>query len=1357
MARRTANISPEVFDHLQWLGFAQPTGLVVSAPALVARGAILNRNHAEAQRKLISATVETPLGLPDEPVTYLPDIRRFAESVLGWQMAGKWYAGTEQRPIPDALKVPLPDEDDQLEPTFAVRTRSPEDTDDDPKFQLLVTTVGPQTDLDKAVPGTTRKTHGLEASPHSRMERLLRSTDVTAGLLFNGQVIRLISAPRGESSGWLDFRVADMVQTAGRPLCSALDLLLSQNRLLTGDVNSRLPALLEESRKYQNTVSEKLAEQVLHALYELVRGFHAANVQSEGELLEDVLDKDPDAIYQALVTVILRMVFVLYAEERNLLPTDEAFVNHYSVSGLYDRLRQDASQYPDTMDHRHGAWPQLLVLFRMIHDGAQCQSLDLPARQGHLFDPDRYPFLEGRTKDRVPDQRLTFPLIPDGHIHRALEKLLILDGERISYRALDVEQIGSVYETMMGFRIETAQGISLAIKAPKAHGAPTTINLEELLAVEPKKRDKWLKDNADRKLTAKQKKPVVDATTLDELQEALDKVIDKQATPDHVPKGALVLQPSDARRRSGSHYTPRSLTEPIVRKTFEPIFKRLEEEAIADGLPGVTPEQLLDLKVCDPAMGSGAFLVEACRQLADQLVAAWKRHDSMPTIPPDEDELLYARREIAQRCLYGVDKNPMAVDLGKLSIWLATLARDHAFTFLDHTFRCGDSLVGLTRKQIQEFTWETKGHAQQKLFAQKVVTRVEAALSARQEILLAGDFKSPEVKKQKLAVADERLDTVRMVGDLAVAAFFAGAKAKERKELREEYLGLLNDHFNPEDTTVQPLMKINERIAALKAGEKGVTPFHWEIEFPEVFGRENVGFDAMVGNPPFLGCQQISEITGGPKYQHWLKTSTAPCKGHIDLAVFFYRRAFDLICCGGTFGLIATSAISFGDNRIEGLGWLSKNGGTLYSANTKTPWPGQATVLISTINVAKKLENEADIQRTLDGVTCKSINSRLQPRPEYDDPKLLQCNSGLATQGTSIRGAGFVLDESEGIALRRKHPHNQEVILALTGGEEVNASPSQQNKRYVIAFKNRSLTEAGKWPEVLSIVRERVLPQRMKAKNHGPGAHGKKFWWQPAMRADHLYETISEIDRCLIISQVSTHHSIRFDSTDRLFNHKVFVFAFDQFWAFAVMQSSLHLHWSLQYSSRLGFAINYSVANTFMTFPFPEDFQNNPALEAAGQTYYDYRAALMIEHDEGLTKTYNRFHDPEEDNEKILKLRELHATMDRAVLDAYGWTDISTDCEFILDYEEEEDASRGKRKKKKPWRYRWPDAVRDEVLARLLELNAERAAEEAEAGLAAKPVKKSRGRKKKRAGRAGPSSPLYTEHGLSDPPGEAAR
>ena len=264
----------------------------------------------------------------------------------------------------------------------------------------------------------------LEVPAHGRMERLLRQTGVPAGLLCNGRVFRLVSAPRGESSGWLDLHVADMVATAGRQIVAALRLLLSQTRLLSLPRDKRFAALLADSRRFQNEVSERLAEQVLHALYELLRGVQAADDASHSELLREPLAERPDDVSHALLTVILRLVFLLYAEERDLLPEGETFARHYSLAGLYERLREDVALHPDTMNQRYGAWAQLLVLFRLFHDGAEADGLHLPSRHGDLFNPDRFPFLEGRRAGgaRQLHERIEPPLVPDGTVYRLLDK-----------------------------------------------------------------------------------------------------------------------------------------------------------------------------------------------------------------------------------------------------------------------------------------------------------------------------------------------------------------------------------------------------------------------------------------------------------------------------------------------------------------------------------------------------------------------------------------------------------------------------------------------------------------------------------------------------------------------------------------------------------------------------------------------------------------------------------------------------------------------------------------------------------------------------------------------------------------------
>jgi hypothetical protein len=243
-------------------------------------------------------------------------------------------------------------------------------------------------------------------------------------------------------------------------------------------------------------------------------------------------------------------------------------------------------------------------------------------------------------------------------------------------------------------------------------------------------------------------------------------------------------------------------------------------------------------------------------------------------------------------------------------------------------------------------------------------------------------------------------------------------------------------------------------------------------------------------------------------------------------------------------------------------------------------------------------------------------------------------------------------------------------------------------------------------------------------------------WWQYRRTGESHQAATEHLGRVLICPVVAKHLSFAFYHKRVVFTNALNIFAFDDYRAFSVLQSQIHVIWALRYASTLRTDTRYNPSDCVETFPFPEDFETNESLEAAGREYYEFRAGLMVRNDEGLTKTYNRFHDPDERAPDILKLRELHAAMDHAVLEAYGWHDLAetATCEFLLDYEEEEETEVGgqrsevgkKRRKKKPWRYRWPDDFRDEVLARLLELNKVRAEEERITGLAAKGGKGSR-------------------------------
>ncbi len=1316
-----AKLDPQILVHLEWLGFVRPTGLVVSAPALVRAGAILDQRDAEGQR-LLRSCLRTPPQVDAEPE--ISDFRTFATTVLGWRFSAKGYAGTAEAPIPAELEVPLSEAGETLRPDFAVRELEPQEGA--PAWQLLVRVLDPGEDLDRETHGSGR----LELSAHSRMERLLRQTGIPAGLLSNGRTLRLVSAPRGESSGWLDFRVADMVQTAGRPICTALRLLLSEQRLLALPRHQRLPALLADSRKFQNEVSEKLAEQVLHALYELLRGFQAAHDSSnKGELLRQVLAERPDQVYRALLTVILRLVFLLYAEERDMLPEDETFLRYYSIAGLHERLREDAALYPDTMDQRYGAWAQLVTLFRMVHDGADAPGMRLPPRHGVLFDPDRFPFLEGRNRggSRQIHERIEPPLVPDGTVYRALEKLLVLDGERISYRALDVEQIGSVYETMMGFRLETATGRSVAIKAQKKHGAQTALDLDALLAEGGGVRAKTIQDRADRKLTDKVKKAVSDAGMLEDLHAALQPVIDGEATPDLVPHGAMVLQPSEERRRSGSHYTPRELTEPIVRTTLDPIFERLRS---TDGKPP-RPEAILDLKVCDPAMGSGAFLVEACRYLGDALVESWRVHGGRPEIPPDEDEVIFARRLIAQRCLYGVDRNPVAVDLAKMSLWLVTLAKDHALTFVDHALRHGDSLVGLSRRQLEAFQWAPTGAVVRGLDVREPIDKV---FELRRKIREA-DENVPDWERRDLwNEAQFELAKVRLIGDLVIAAYFSAEKPRDREAKRVEFANAVlsgsAEHYR-------------DWLEGCRYADPPLVPFHWEVEFPEVFEREHPGFDGFVGNPPFMGGVKISGALSLP-YLSWLHQEFSGAGGQADLVAFFFRRAFQLLRVPGAAGLISTNSIGQGDTRESGLTRVLQEGGAIYSARRRVKWPGSAAVVVSVVHFSRGLSADRAL---LDGKPVDRINAFLLPGAADSTPTRLSAHGAKRSfLGSMVGGVGFTFEDgnegatppSEMERLLSLDPRNGQCIRPFLGGEEITSSPTHEHRRWIIDFDGMVEEEARKWPDLWDIVRRKVKPYRDTVNRD---AHRLR-WWQYGDRRVELYHTIRSMPRALAVSQVSQYLGFAFVPTNVVFSHAVDVFAFDSYAAFCALQARPHEIWARFFGSSMKDDLRYTPSDCFETFPFPVGWEDSPNLEACGKAYYEFRAPLMVQNNEGLTRTYNRFHDPSHDGtgiegrdpaevvRDIQRLRELHAAMDRAVLDAYDWNDIPTGCQFLLDYEIDEEEWGDK---KKPYRYRWPDDVRDEVLARLLELNAKRAAEETRSGAAAE----KKGRKKPTAGTKG--------------------
>ena len=1197
------------------LGLLQPVGLVVSPPALVRAQAVPSQNVAELQQQLLSVVEHPPGSESDTDEAALTNLPAFFQAVLGWSLDD--IAGASGGPpLPDGLELVLPDFNETLRPTCVAV-----DSMGDGRPLMLVQAVARGTELDETPQDDGRT--GWFASPQAKLERFLREVKVPAGLLCNGNAMRLVHAPSGESSGHLTFPVAAMCEVSGRPILAALDMLLSEHRVFSAPDGRRLGDILSESRRYQAEVSNALSDQVLGALWELLRGFQASDPEDGRRNFEETAREDPQHVYGGLLAVLMRLIFVLYAEDEGLMPEGEVYANNYSVSGLYDRLRSDAGRYPDTMDQRYGAYAWLLVLFRLIFDGGGHAALRLPTRHGQLFNPDEFPFLEGRPGGvgRVVGDKFEAPRVSDGCIYRVLHALLVLDGERLSYRALDVEQVGSVYEAMMGYEVERASGRCIAMR-PKH----VVVDVDALLEVDGAKRVKWLKDRADSELTGASATALRTAATPEDVVAALGRRVsprslDDTATPRLMAPGTLYLQPGEERRRTGSHYTPRELTEPIVRTTLRPVLEALGERP--------TPEQILDLKVCDPAMGSGAFLVESCRQLAERLVTAWEVHDAMPVVPPDEEPLLHARRLVAQQCLYGVDKNPFAVSLAKLSLWLVTLARDHAFTFIDHALKHGDSLVGLTRKQIAAFHWKTKASDQIDWIAEQTRHDIEEALGWRDALqeLDEGDYNQ---KKEAWWEAENALANARLIGDLAVAAFFGADKEKARKELRNQY----RSKVEAWRTNAVNRHVLEGIVDELRSCEKPVPPMHWEIEFPEVFGRENPGFDAVVGNPPFAGKNTVSgsNMTG---YPDWLKQMHAESHGNADLVAHFFRRAFTLVREAGTFGLIATNTIAQGDTRSTGLRWICQRGGEIFAARRRVQWPGRAAVVVSVVHFTKgKLLGP----RLLDDRIVGMITAFLFHSGGHNNPMQLHANAGMSFQGSKALGIGFTFEDGNPDAtpiemafqLIEQDHRNKEVLRKYVNGREVNEFARPKNIRFIIDFGTMSEVKASTYPELLAIAKAKVKGTR--------AAYVTQPWWQFERPRAELYRSIGRLDRCLVISQISKHLAFEFYATDFTFSQNCIVFAASRFASFCAIQSQVHGVWARYLGSSFEDRPIYTPTDCFETFPFPGCWETHPALEAAGESYYEFRADLMVKSDEGLTKTYNRFHDPDERDPDIRKL-----------------------------------------------------------------------------------------------------------------------
>ena len=347
----------------------------------------------------------------------------------------------------------------------------------------------------------------------------------------------------------------------------------------------------------------------------------------------------------------------------------------------------------------------------------------------------------------------------------------------------------------------------------------------------------------------------------------------------------------------------------------------------------------------------------------------------------------------------------------------------------------------------------------------------------------------------------------------------------------------------------------------------GRATFHWPLQFPEVFARG--GFDAFVGNPPFMGGQLITAALG-KKYgttlcQQLLDGQT----GSADLCSYFFLRASSLLREGGQAGLLATNTIAEGETRQVGLEQIALHGATIRSAVTSMRWPGTASLAVSIVWLHR---GRWTGNMVLDGVPVSAISSSLSHAVSaVKQPYQLLANKKKAFKGASIQGVGFLLPPRAATEMIANHPEYAKMLFPHLGGSDVtNTRRLRLPSRWAINFFDWSLEKASQFPICLDIVRAKVKPERDKvAGRNAIGNRRAELWWRYDAQARDLYLTIQNIRHVWVLAQTSKYAVLAKQATDINYNHKVVVFASESSAVFAVLSSMFHLIWTWYYGGSL--------------------------------------------------------------------------------------------------------------------------------------------------------------------------------------------
>jgi hypothetical protein len=1161
-----------------------------------------------------------------------------------------------------------------------------------------------------------REDSGPRMSPHALVQEYLNLTEHLYAIVTNGQQLRLLrDSSRLIKLSFLEFDLRRIFEEELFADFALLYRLLHVSRMPVNQASvaeSIIEQYHQDSLESGSRIRSGLSRAVEDSIKALANGFlnHPQNQKLKDTVAAGTITAFD--FYKWQLRLIYRLLFLMVIEERDLIfPKNsdrkqrDIYYRYYSLN----RLRKLSEKRHFADKNFQDAWAALKSTFRLFEANGPGQKLGIAPLDGDLFGYSAIGQLNEAALDNAT-------LLGCFRNLSTFEHPDTRQRIRVNYGALNVEEFGSVYEGLLEY----------------------------------------------------------------------DPVI----TPNNHRLEFSFVQ-GEGRASSGSHYTPDELVQPLIQHSLDYLIEEKLAEAraasaksskvpprspsppaaggegrgeVGNSQPStlnyqqVAEQALLSLRVCDVACGSGHILLNAARRIATELAIVRTGEDQ-----PSPLAFREAVRDVIRHCIYGVDLNPLAVELCKVALWLEAHVPGESLNFLDHHIKCGNAIVGLAheaelQRGIPEEAFnrlpdddkdiasefrkrnkdEKKETGQQKLdLAQTIRQELQPVSREYAQLAALPDHNSTdyEHKKAQFEGMSQRKDIwrLRTLANLQVAQFFISKTPENKLFLctEEEYRDYLTGKRHPQSQAVA-------RANALAVQKHW---FHWFIEFPDIF--EQGGFDCILGNPPFLGNRALSG-TFGDTFLNWVKTEYAPAAS-VDLVTYFFRRIFELIGKGGFQALISTNTIAQGGAREGGLEEIQQHDGIINFAVRSMKWPGRAAVVVCLVAIHRGRWNG---ELVLDNRRVPRITAYLDDAEELGNPHQLLQNADRSFQGSIVLGKGFLLEPKEAEALIAKNHKAKDVLFPYLIGEDLNNRPDQSPSRWVVNFFDWSESKcASDYPDCFSIIEQKVKPERTRLDEKGNFVLRKPLpqkWWIYADKRPRLYELASKLDRVIVVAQTSKTLAFAIVPHGYVYSMMTIVFPFRDFSKFTLLQNSLHSAWAWKYGSTMKTDLRYTPSDILETFPFPPSLSSfaESELEQIGERYHEHRRELMLKLQLGLTKTYNLFHDRELSVELVakeskqpvpvtesahadlLQLRALHVQMDQAVLAAYGWHqpgDAGPALALRHDFYEVDYLPKNDRT-----RYTIHPDARKEILKRLLQLNHKFYAEEEAKGLHKKAAAKKR-------------------------------